>query len=83
MGKVKVAQLDYLFTFYLTLPRPNWVALKSAHTTLFGSRIGACHIFRSGSKKSSWDCPRVAGHAGRGPYPIRGARSLKSSLGVL
>jgi hypothetical protein len=24
MGKVKVAQLDYLFTFYLTLPRPKW-----------------------------------------------------------
>ena len=22
MGKVKVAQLDYMFTFYLTLPRP-------------------------------------------------------------
>ena len=23
MGKVKVAQHDYMFTFYLTLPRPT------------------------------------------------------------
>lgn len=29
MGKVKVAQLDYLFTFYLTLPRPRGDSMEN------------------------------------------------------
>jgi hypothetical protein len=33
MGKVKVAQLDYLFTFYLTLPRPNGIHIMQHEKT--------------------------------------------------